>query len=316
MMTEPTDTTQPTSIPPKKNVRKSQLLKRGGILLAFLTIISIGAMLGYQRGITLRTNAEANQVVQAVSEQYDLALLDIESGRYEIALQRLEYVAELYPSYPGLTDQLANVLIILNATATPTIAPSPTVEPTALPADVSTHTVLFSQAEEHITNEDWDQAISTLELLRKQNPDHRPIDVDGMIYISLRQRGIQKISAGNLEGGIYDLTLAEKFGILDTEAKGWRNWASYYITGASFWEVDWEQAIYYFAQVAPMTPNLHDGSGWTASQRYLEALLNYAEYLEDQKKWCQAEEQYKLAFDYTEDPKIWELVEFTSDKCR
>ncbi len=315
-MTELTDTTQPTTIPPEKGERKSQFLKRGGLFLAFLAIVAIAAFLGYQQGISLRTNAEANQVVQTVSDQYALALLDIEAGRYQIALQRLEYIAELYPSYPGLTDQLANVLIILNATATPTIAPTPTITPTALPIDVSTHTVLFSQAEEHIANEEWDLAIGTLELLRKQNPDHRSVDVDGMIYISLRQRGIQKISAGNLEGGIYDLTLAEGFGVLDTEAKGWRNWASYYITGASFWEVDWAQAIYYFAQVAPMTPNLHDGSGWTASQRYLEALLNYAEVLEDQKKWCQAEEQYKLAYDYTEDPNLLEVIEFTADKCR
>ncbi len=315
-MTDSIDTTQPTIIPPKKNVRKSKFLKWAGILLAFFAIISIGAILGYQQGITMRTHAEANQVVQVVEEQYGLALVDIEDGRYEIALQRLEYVAELYPSYPGLTDQLANVLIILNATATPTIAPSPTIEPTALPTNVSTHLVLFSQAEEHLADEAWDLAISTLELLRKENPDHRSVDVDGMIYISLRQRGIQKISVGNLEGGIYDLTLAEGFGILDTEAKGWRNWASYYITGASFWQVDWEQAIYYFAQVAPITPNLHDGSGWTASQRYLEALLSYAELLEDQKEWCQAEIHYKLAHDYTDDPKYLELIEITSDKCR
>ncbi len=315
-MTESTDSTQPTTISPEKGVRKSRFLKWGGIFLAFLALIGFAAILGYQQGITLRTQAEANQVVQVVDEQYDLALLDIDAGRYEIALQRLEYVAEIYPGYPGLTDNLAKVLIVLNTTATPTIAPSPTMEPTALPENVTTHTVLFAQAEEHIANQSWDLAISTLEQLRKENPDYRSIAVDGMLYISLRQRGIQKISIGNLEGGIYDLTLAEMFGVLDTEANGWRNWASLYITGASFWDVDWGQAVFYFEQVAPMTPNLHDGSGWTASQRYLEALLNYANYWEEQGKWCQAEEQYKLAYAYTEDPELIDLIEFTADKCR
>jgi len=222
-MTETTDTTQPTDISPEEGERPSRLLKRGGIFLAFLIIIAISALLGYQRGISLRTKAEASQITQVVDDQFSLALFDIEAGRYEIARQRLEYVAELYPGYPNLTDKLAEVLIILNATATPTIAPSPTAAPTALPVDIIPETALFTQAEEHLANEDWDQTINTLEKLRKQNPDFRAIDVDGMIYISLRQRGIQKISTGNLEGGIYDLTLAEGFGILDTEAKGTLN---------------------------------------------------------------------------------------------
>ncbi len=144
-MTDSTDSTQPTTISPKKGIRKSRFLKWGGIFLAFLALIGFAAILGYQQGITLRTQAEANQVVQVVDEQYDLALLDIDAGRYEIALQRLEYVAEIYPGYPGLTDNLAKVLIVLNTTATPTIAPSPTIEPTALPENVTSHTVLFAQ---------------------------------------------------------------------------------------------------------------------------------------------------------------------------
>jgi len=314
--TETTSSTQPTDISPEGGKRPSKLLKRGGIFLAFLIIIAISALLGYQRGISLRTNAEASQITQVVDEQFSLALFDIEAGRYEIARQRLEYVAELYPGYPGLTGKLADVLIILNATATPTPAPTPTVTPTPLPVNVIPETSLFSQAEEHLANQDWDLTISTLEILRKQSPDYRSIDVDGMIYISLRQRGIEKISAGNLEGGIYDLTLAEGFGVLDTEAAGWRTWATLYITGASFWEVDWGQAVFYFEQVASMTPNLHDGSGWTASQRYLEALLDYANYWEELGKWCKAEEQYIVAYAYTEDPTLLELIEFTADKCR
>lgn len=315
-MNESKESTQPIDIAPEEGKKDpSPKKKRGGIFLAFIIIIAIGALLGYQRGISLRTKEEASQITEVVDEQYSLALFDIEAGRYEIARQRLEYVAELYPGYPGLTETLADVLITLNATATPTPKPTPTPAPTALPVEVVPETTLFSQAEEHLANLDWDQTINTLEQLRKQSPDYRSIDVDGMIYISLRQRGIEKISAGNLEGGIYDLTLAEGFGVLDTEADGWRTWATLYITGASFWEVDWEQAIFYFEQVASMTPNLHDGSGWTAAQRYLEAIIGYAEYWEAQEKWCKAEVQYKAAHAYTEDPAIWDLVVAASEKC-
>ena len=90
-----------------------------------------------------------------------------------------------------------------------------------------------------------------------------------MLYVALRNRGVEKISKqADLEGGIYDLALAERFGPLDLDARGWREWSQWYIRGASFWEVDWAKSISYFSQVAPIAPNLRDASGWTASDRY------------------------------------------------
>jgi hypothetical protein len=68
-----------------------------------------------------------------------------------------------------------------------------------------------------------------------------------MYYIALRYRGVQKIIyEGNLEGGMYDLSLTESFGPLDHEANGFRNWARMYVSGASFWEIDWERVLSFF----------------------------------------------------------------------
>jgi hypothetical protein len=64
---------------------------------------------------------------------------------------------------------------------------------------------------------------------------------------------------------MYDMSLAEQFGPLDKEADTYRTWARLYITGASFWEIDWEQVINYFSQVYAAVPMLRDGSGVTAS---------------------------------------------------
>ena len=60
----------------------------------------------------------------------------------------------------------------------------------------------------------------------------------------------------DLEGGIYDLAIAAKFGPLDTEANSAREWARLYIVGLSFWEVHPEQAVFYFGQVASSAPYL------------------------------------------------------------
>ena len=137
-----------------------------------------------------------------------------------------------------------------------------------------------------------------------------------MIYLALRQRGVEKIAAGNLEGGIYDLTLAEKFGVLDTEADSWRTWARYYIAGASYWDVNWPQAIEYFGQVAQMTPNLHDSSGWTAAERYVDAIVEYGRFLEETGHACDADDVYNLAYEYTGNQIYYEMILSAQEKCK
>ena len=239
----------------------------------------------------------------------------MEAGRLEVARQRFEYVIGLDPTYPGVTDRLAEVLLLLNATAVPTPAPQPTaVEPTPTP-DTRAEEDMYAQAQSYVAAKEWSLAIETLEMLRKKNPDYRPIDIDGLIYLSLRQRGIQKIGLGNLEGGIYDLALAESFGVLDAEADSYRSWARLYITGVSFWEVDWAQAVNYFEQVSAMTPNLHDGTGYNAAQRYVDALTNYGEFLELGDLWCDAVGVWDKAFQYTGNAAYQERITIAQNKC-
>jgi tetratricopeptide (TPR) repeat protein len=281
-------------------------------------VVAVSGLFGYWNGIQIRQAYEATQVAVAVEEQFQLGIKNMEEGRFYIAQQHLKYVLELDPNYPGVIDKLTEVELILNATATPTPQPTPTITPipfTPTP-DSRGEAELFAQAEDFIRNEEWTEAITTLETLRKRNPEYRAIDIDGMLYLCLRQRGVENISLGNLETGIYDLSLAERFGILDTEADSWRTWAQFYIRGASFWEVDWGQAVYYFEQVAPMFPNMHDGSFWTASQRYKEALTQYAVALELGQEWCLAEEQFIKLRDYTGDQSLDEKIAEIADKCR
>jgi tetratricopeptide (TPR) repeat protein len=313
----PDDASLPTEVETSPERKRPSWLRWLLLMVAVLIgITALSAYLGYQSGIRQRTQLEATQVAQALDEQFALGVQDLEAERYEVARQRFEYVIGLNPNYPGVTEKLAEVLLALNATATPTPKPTVTPVPITPTPDLRDEAELFAQAEEYITGEEWSSAIETLETLRKKNPEYEAVQVDGMFYLALRNRGVQKIGLGELEEGIYDLTLAEGFGPLDTEADSWRTWARYYITGASFWDVDWEQAVYYFGQVAPLTPNLHDGSGWTAAQRYLEAVINYAEWLEDQKEWCNAEKQYQTALDLGADPSLEDARKFAADKCK
>ncbi len=262
-------------------------------LVLLIAIAAASAYAGYSSGMQQRQSAAATQTAADIQRQYELGLQDLESKRYDLARQRFEFVLEHDPNYPGAVDKLAEAMLALNATATPTVVPTPTVTPTP---DLRGEQELFTQAQAALQDEDWDTAINTLLTLRKRNPAYETVKVDDMLYIALRNRGVQKIlQDADLEGGTYDLALAERFGPLDAEAKSYRTWVSLYVTGASFWEIDWGQAAYYFGQVAPLAPNLRDASGMTASQRYLIAVQHYADYLMDNKEWCKAEEQYNIA---------------------
>jgi tetratricopeptide (TPR) repeat protein len=208
-------------------------------LFALLAVAAASAFGGYFSGIDRRTSFESTQVAQKVSEQYQLGLQDLEAKRYELARQRFEYVIQLDPAYPGVTDQLAFVLLELNTTATPTPVPSPTLTPTQ---DTRGAEELFSQAQVMLADAKWSEAIDTLLKLRKDEPAFQAVEVDSMLYVALRNRGVQRILAeSDLEGGTYDLALAGRFGPLDVEADNMRTWANLYVTGASFWGLDWQQ---------------------------------------------------------------------------
>lgn len=282
-------------------------------LAALLLIAATSAFGGYLSGINERTNFEITQVAQQVSEQYQLGLEDFEAKRYELARQRFEYVIRLDPDYPGVTEQLALVLLEINTTATPTQVPTPTLTPTP---DLRGVDELFSQSQILLADGKWTEAIETLLKLRKDEPDYQTIKVDSMLYVALRNRGVDRIlREGDLEGGTYDLALAEKFGPLDIEASNMRIWADLYKTGSSFWGLDWGQAAYYFGQIVVVTPNLRDNTNMTAAERFRIASIKYGDVLAANKEWCLAQEQYEAAFTLGEDSAVQPTASWVTQKC-
>ena len=282
-------------------------------ILGLIAVAFLSAFAGYTSGINARKAAAATQSGLVAKEQYELALQEIANKDYGRARQRLEYVIQIAPDYPGAAEKLAEVIFQASITATPTIAPSPTVSPTP---DLRGAEERLEAAKQQIFNSQWQAAIDTLLLLRKAEPNFQPAVVDDLLYLAYRNSGRDKIlKEANLEGGIYDLTLAEKFGPLDTETKGLQNWARLYLLGASYWDVDWGQVVYYFAQVAPAVPNLRDGSGWTATDRYRIALGKYAEQLLARKEWCAAMEMYQQALTFGGDQALQDGYNRAYEKC-
>ena len=278
------------STQPNKPVQKPVTKPKRGLrfllnALILIALLALGIFGGYQSGILIRRNAEASTLIEQLGEQFQYALVDMQFGRYENAKQRLEFIIEKDPTFPGAQEKLTEVLVQINlqenyvpSTATVEL-PSPT--PTQ---DYSGAEEAFAHAQQLINTQDWPGALGALDALRKLDPTYKTSQVDGMYYFALRNNGYNLIIKGNLEGGIYYITLAERFGILDNNANGVREGARVYLIGASFWEVNWEQAVYYFTQ-AQTWGNLWDGT-MTATERFWYASMRYGDELYNQKQYC------------------------------
>ncbi len=288
------ESTQPVHPPPQSKV-SGQGKKRWRFpwlgVIGFLVLIALGVLGGYSSGLEIRKSAQATLIARQLDEQYQLALEDMDAGRYEAARQRLDYILRYDPAYPGAMEKYAEVLVLANiptATVTPTLTPTP---------DYSGVEALYSQAVEHMAAQDWPGTLAALDQLRKEDPTYRAAEVDSMYYMALRNNGWEKITQGDLEGGIYYLSLAERFGPLDGAADGLRSGARLYITAASFWGVNWEQAVNYFGQVAAGWPAMWDGT-MSAADRYRIASMRYGDELFARDDYCGAYAQYSNALKY------------------
>ncbi len=295
-MSEATGNTQPLpefnagSTQPLKPVKKRR--RWGALIVSILgamALLALGIWGGYRSGIGQRESTQNSLRMKQLTEQFQYALVDEQFGRFDSAQERLQYIIQHDPSFPGAQAELAKVLVqiaIPTATSTATITPTP---------DTRGEEAMLQTAQQLTASGDWANAIAQLDQLRKQDPVYKTAQVDGMYYFALRNYGVNLIQQqGNLEGGIYELTLAERFAPLDNTANALREGARNYIQAASFFGVDWKDAVDYFAQVANGWPSLWDGT-MTATQRYHEALMRYGDVLWAGKDACGAYDQYQKA---------------------
>jgi len=323
-----TNHTQPVEGENPQRFKKKFLEKRSSWFLlgifVMVLIILIGMLLGVPRGINDRVKLAEAQAAPKVQAQLESAKLDIEEGRYQVALDRLDWILEEMSPYLD-EEELAEVgelysqtLLQLTSIGAAAAMPTPTpTQPAHTPTpDLRGEEELYTTAQQQLAAEAWNEVIQTLETLRQKNLSYKPIQVDGMLYVALRNRGLQKILAeGSLEPGIYDLTLAERFAPLDSSAEGIRTWTRYYLTGASYWGVDWAQVVFYFEQVYPMLPNLRDGTFMTTTERFRLGAIEYAKQLADAEEYCLAQEYFEKALAIQADPLVQPLASEVADKC-
>jgi tetratricopeptide (TPR) repeat protein len=279
-MSDPSQT-EPTPAAPEPRPRRRRWI---WLIPLALVVILLAAAAGYQVGGRQRERAREAAVDLTADEQWRLAMEDLQAGRFELARQRLEYVIRLDPTYPDAAQRLAEALVGLRS-------PRPILQPAATPTpNLAPVEELFEQADEALAAGDWDRTIETLLALRAKKFDFRAVEVDGLLYAALRNRGIERIAQqGLLEEGMYDLSRAELFGPLDEEAENWRSWADLYLLANSFMGANWAQAVYYWSQVYAVAPYLKND----AYIKYALSSQAYGDLLVSAGDPCQAKTYYE-----------------------
>lgn len=309
---------QPPEGKPRRYVLRIVLLG----LLGIIILGALGSLSGYWVAINDREAFQQRIVSTEVSDQFLLGLIAYDRGQYEIARQHFEYILKIDPDNKPAADQLTLVILKMNqGDLAPTERPTATLTPTL---DTRDQEELFALALALRDQRNWDALLDTLDALRISSPEYKTVDVDGMYYLAYRNRGMQRIlQEGNLEGGIFDLNRAELFGLLDVEAANFRNWSTKYITGMSFWQVDWEQVVNYFGPLAISAPFLSDSNFITSQDRLATAqvevnllVLSRARARYTQGQWCDAYDLYSESSQYIQlDQNDLEKYEDAKNQC-
>ena len=262
------------------------------IFLVYLAALIVIGLAAFFQGRSLNSAEQIAQVSAAIYEQFELGIADLEADRYEIARQRFEAILKYDPAYPGAEDMLVEALINLNVpTVTPTSEPTPTPDPSP-PAD------LMEQAKAAMAAEDWDTVINKLLALRAKDPAYQPVKVDGLMYIALRNKGMELIAAGLMEEGLYNLSLANRFGPLDRDAMFRMSLAQQYLLANSYIGLNWIRASELFRPLCDQVATLD------SCRKYAESAWKYGDLLWDEDDPCGASEQYTSALNVWEFPDL------------
>ena len=298
--------TQPVEV---KKPRRGRVILLG--ILLTLLLGTAGGALGYRQGIQDRINRQQEQILKEAAVQYQYGLQQFNNGNFELARTHFEYVLQNYPSFPGIAEKYTETMVRLASASVPTAQPQVTPTLTNMNADA-----LFNQALQEVQTQQWAAAVNTLEALRNEDTNYRTLDVDSLFFTALRYRAVEMIvNEGNLEEGLYFFSLLSKYAPLDHDAVNYANWARLYLTGASYWEVDWEQVVNYFSQLSAAFPYMHDGNGWTATDRFIKGSEFYGDQLVSAGEHCQALQQYQTVLNYSANEPVQDKYNQAYRKC-
>lgn len=308
----PTPSSSPAQIPPAAEEHHERLGMRqilaSGALLVGIILCVIGAALGVsaaggavagqnERFIRSTATTEAQ-----ITSQFALAQQDMQAGNYDLAVQRLQWVATLRPDYPGLQEAIVQSQALLNQGGAPeeTLAPSTSEDPETI----------FAEAQRFFNDKQWANAITRLQEIQTLDPSFRSAEVSEMLYQALVTLGLQYVRGDRLGEGLLLLKQAEAIRPLDDQAAGERNLAQLYVTGRTYETLNWQIAINNFRAIYDTAPEYRD-----VKERLLKDYVKFGDYLVALGGHCDAAQQYQNAQDIKNNEAVKPKLEAATLEC-
>ena len=290
-----------------------------GAIIFVVLALALGVWSGYTRGVGRRVNAQKDNQLTIAAQQLTLAYDDLEKNQLDTARQRIEYILKIYPDFPGAQEMLVDIQMKMGL---PTQAPAalalPATEtpegPTPTP-DLRGVEELFNATKALVSEQNWAEALVNILSLRERYYDYKTAQVDGFYYVSLRNDGINKIYSGKLEQGIWELNEAAQIGALDNQAAGAITLANMYVTGASYWDSNWPEAIRIFDELRQTYPNQTDATGMSTTERYRMALYKQGALFAAQNDFCTALDYYQRSLAVGPDQQISAQATIAETEC-
>ncbi len=260
-------------------------------ICVFFGSIGGAAFLGYRHGERDWQISSALTQEAMLSEQYGLAVQDMNAERYELAIERLNWILERDPFYPGAAELLTDAIRLANATPTPTPTITPTVIVTPTPVQANADPdELLAQAEELYAAENWLGVIEVLEALIGIDPAYQTDHVEQMLFEALVAQGRAYLAGGELEAGIQMIDRANIYRQVGADVLAERNLAEQYLDAIRTWGVDWDRTIERLEELYQAAPGYLD-----VGTRLFNAHVAYGDSLMARTDYCPALQQYTQA---------------------
>lgn len=290
-----------------------------GAIVFVVLALAFGVWSGYTRGVSRRLNAQKDNQLTVAAQQLTLAYEDLDKNQLDTARQRIEYILKIYPDFPGAHEMLVEIQMKMGlpTQAPPKLALPPTetaIGPSPTP-DLRGADELFNATKVLVSEQKWAEALVNIISLRERYYDYKTAAVDGFYYVSLRNDGINKIYNGKLEQGIWELEQAAQIGALDNQAAGAITLANVYVTGASYWDNNWPEAIRIFDELRQTYPNMTDATGMSTTERYRVALYKLGALFAAQNDFCSALNYYQQSLAVGSDQQISAQATIAEAEC-
>lgn len=303
-------TLEPNSKPAGRRLGLVQLY-----FAVLLGIIVLSVVAGVFSGRQVSAENERILNLSRVTEQFGIALQDLQQGQFVVAATRLAYIQTVVPDFPGLQPRIDEANLGMNAT--PTLPPTATRVPSPTP-DVSRGEQLLNKAQQQFKDADYRGMYTTLLGLKAEVPAYLPVRVDGLIWTALRYEGITLINNSQLNEGAYYLDLAKNYAPLDSKAAEREAWSQIVLLGYQqayvyLAQKDYPNAVASFEQILILAP----GYRTNLQADYIELLKEYGDnLLKSGENVCLADELFEKALAYLpEDAGLMEQRDKAYQQC-